>query len=255
MDFSLHRLTNIMNSIVHKLFVKKLPLTRQLTKHVVTRWYRAPELILIQPYTTAVDVWSLGCIFAELLSMQEGSVPGYQDRTPLFPGGACYPLSGDADNSERLDQLNVIFNVIGTPSEKDIANIGTANEYIKNMKPIKPKKLKDIYPAADPNALDLLEKMLKFNPKERCTAGEALDHKFFLGIRREEMESSVQSPMESPAFLNAQEIDIETLKQKTYNEVLWFRDNQSKPNVAVAAAAAAQTSTAAQGTSTEPDTG
>jgi len=65
----------------------------------------------------------------------------------------------------------------------------------------------------------------------------------------------VQSPMESPAFLNAQEIDIETLKQKTYNEVLWFRDNQSKPNVAVAAAAAAQTSTAAQGTSTEPDTG
>ena len=242
-----------MDSIVHKRFVKKLPLTRQLTKHVVTRWYRAPELILIQPYTTAVDVWSLGCIFAELLSMQEGSVPGYQDRTPLFPGGACYPLSGDADNSERLDQLNVIFNVIGTPSEKDIANIGTANEYIKNMKPIKPKKLKDIYPAADPNALDLLEKMLKFNPKERCTAGEALGHKFFLGIRREEMESSVQSPMESPAFLNAQEIDIETLKQKTYNEVLWFRDNQSKPNVA--AAAVAQTSTPAQETSTEPNTG
>ena len=59
--------------------------TRQLTKHVVTRWYRAPELILIQPYTSAVDIWSIGCILAELLSMQEESIPSYQDRVPLFP--------------------------------------------------------------------------------------------------------------------------------------------------------------------------
>jgi len=83
-------------------------LTRQLTKHVVTRWYRAPELILIQPYTTAVDIWSLGCILAELLSMQEGkSVPCYQDRMPLFPGGSCFPLSADVTangRDERLDQ-------------------------------------------------------------------------------------------------------------------------------------------------------
>ncbi len=173
--------------------------------------------------------------------MQEGSVPGYQDRTPLFPGGACYPLSGDTDNAERLDQLNVIFNVIGTPSKEDIANIGSANEYIKNMKPIKPKKLKDIYPAADPNALDLLNMMLKFNPKERCTAGEALNHKFFIGIRKTEMETSVETPMESPAFLNEQEIDIKTLKQKAYNEVLWFRDNQSRPTLPPALPTVTQT--------------
>ena len=97
-------------------------LRRQLTKHVVTRWYRAPELILIQPYTSAVDIWSLGCILAELLSMQEGSVPGYQDRAPLFPGGSCYPLSRDTENindDERLDQLSVIFRVIGTPKIED----------------------------------------------------------------------------------------------------------------------------------------
>lgn len=173
-----------------------------------------------------MDVWSLGCIFAELLSMQEGSVPSYQDRTPLFPGGACYPLSGDTDNAERLDQLNVIFNVIGTPSETDIATMGKVDEYIKTLKPIKPKKLEDIYPAADPNALDLLHNMLKFNPKERCTAAEALNHKFFAGIRREEMETTVATPMESPAFLNEQDIDISTLKRRAYNEVIWFRDNQ-----------------------------
>jgi len=102
-------------------------LSRQLTKHVVTRWYRAPELILIQPYASAVDIWSLGCIFGELLSMQEGSVPNYQERVPLFPGGSCYPLSGDhvsTDTKERQDQLSVIFSVIGMPSEEDLMSVG-----------------------------------------------------------------------------------------------------------------------------------
>lgn len=107
-------------------------LSRQLTKHVVTRWYRAPELILIQPYASAVDIWSLGCIFGELLSMQEGSVPTYQDRVPLFPGGSCYPLSGDHISSnadERLDQLSVIFSVIGMPSEEDLKSIGKVRRF------------------------------------------------------------------------------------------------------------------------------
>lgn len=102
-------------------------LSRQLTKHVVTRWYRAPELILIQPYASAVDIWSLGCIFGELLSMQEGSVPNYQDRVPLFPGGSCYPLSGDqvsTDTKELQDQLSVIFSVIGMPSGEDLLSVG-----------------------------------------------------------------------------------------------------------------------------------
>ncbi len=107
--------------------VSRPNLSRQLTKHVVTRWYRAPELILIQPYASAVDIWSLGCIFGELLSMQERSVPNYQDRVPLFPGGSCYPLSGDhvsTDTKERQDQLSVIFSVIGMPSEQDLMSVG-----------------------------------------------------------------------------------------------------------------------------------
>ncbi len=91
-------------------------LTRQLTKHVVTRWYRAPELILLQDYTQAVDVWSLGCIFAELLSMQAESVPNHRERAPLFPGKSCFPLSVDQARpscADKLDQLNVIFDIIG----------------------------------------------------------------------------------------------------------------------------------------------
>jgi mitogen-activated protein kinase 1/3 len=205
-------------------------LTRQLTKHVVTRWYRAPELILIQPYTSAVDIWSLGCILAELLSMQEGSVPGYQDRSPLFPGGTCYPLSGEGGNlnsDERLDQLSVIFGVIGTPSPEDIAAIGKANEYIKTLGKIQSKALESLYPAADPAALDLLKQMLKFNPRSRCTAEEALEHDFFRNMRRPEMEGTAETPLLGPDFLDAMEIDLDTLKRRTYEEVLWYRNQEA----------------------------
>lgn len=203
-------------------------MTRQLTKHVVTRWYRAPELILIQPYTSAVDIWSIGCIFAELLSMQEGNVPGYQDRKPLFPGGTCFPLSGEGDSikaDERLDQLSVIFSVIGSPSVEDIEAIGKAGEYINALPKTSGKPYELLYPAADPNALDLLKKMLQFNPSRRVTAEEALEHEFFRGTRRRELERRATSPLECPDFLEADKVDLKLLKQRTYEEVLWYRDH------------------------------
>lgn len=207
-------------------------LSRQLTKHVVTRWYRAPELILIQPYAAAVDIWSLGCIFAELLSMQEGSVPTYQDRVPLFPGGSCYPLSGESGSTnadERLDQLSVIFSVIGMPSEDDLKSVGKANEYIKSLERKQGRDLKSLYPAASPTAIDLLKKMLMFNPTKRCTAEEALEHEFLKNVRsvdttrRKEMEKRAEQPLVSPEFLEANKIDLKTLKRETYEEVLWYK--------------------------------
>lgn len=208
---------------------ENMTLGRQLTKHVVTRWYRAPELILIQPYTTAVDIWSLGCIFAELLGMQSESIPNFEDRTPLFPGGKCFPLSGDADTEERLDQLTVIFGVIGTPSKEEVQELGKANEYITSLEVLPPKKLEHLFPSADPEALNLLRHMLKFNPKHRCTATEALGHDFFKGIRRPEMELSMEAPLVSPHFLHSQDIEIDVLKRKTYEEVRWFRNNADRP--------------------------
>lgn len=125
---SVSSISAVHDTIDLKSFVRPT-LSRQLTRHVVTRWYRAPELILIQPYGSAVDLWSVGCIFGELLSMQEKSVPTYQDRVPLFPGGSCYPLSGDQGDvnnnaDERLDQLSVIISVIGMPAEEDLKSVG-----------------------------------------------------------------------------------------------------------------------------------
>jgi mitogen-activated protein kinase 1/3 len=91
---------------------------RELTGHVVTRWYRAPELILLEKeYGPAIDVWSVGCIFAELLGMMKESAPTYLERRPLFPGKSCFPLSPDKHVKEersgfpfsKNDQLAVIF--------------------------------------------------------------------------------------------------------------------------------------------------
>lgn len=212
----------------HLTGIPRSNLSRQLTKHVVTRWYRAPELILIQPYASAVDIWSLGCIFAELLSMQEGSVPTYQDRVPLFPGGSCYPLSGDhvsTNTDERLDQLSVIFSVIGMPSDEDLKSVGKANEYIQSLEKKPCRSLESLYPAADPAAINLLKKMLMFNPAKRCTAEEALEHEFLKPVRRNDMEIGATQPLESPAFLEQNKIDVDMLKEETYKEVMWYKQS------------------------------
>ena len=67
---------------------------RELTSHVVTRWYRAPEIILLEKdYGPQVDMWAVGCIFAELLGMMKENAPTFMDRKPLFPGKSCFPLS------------------------------------------------------------------------------------------------------------------------------------------------------------------
>ena len=62
-----------------------------LTDYVATRWYRAPELILIEKdYTSAIDIWSVGCIFAELMMMIKENANTFVDRAPLFPGKFFY---------------------------------------------------------------------------------------------------------------------------------------------------------------------
>lgn len=163
------------------------PLARRvMTKKVVTRWYRAPELILMQDnYTEAIDVWSAGCIYAEMLQMMEGTVR----RCPLFPGKTCYPLSphrehlGDHQyhSSGDFEQLNIIFNVLGTPAEEDIAQLADSGvkRYARSFKTREGTGLYQILPAASQESLELLGKMLMFNPEKRITVAEALSSGIF----------------------------------------------------------------------------
>ena len=132
-----------------------------LKEYVVTRWYRAPEVMLRnQPFISkAVDMWSVGCILAEMLS-----------NKPLFPG------------RHYLDELNNIFSVIGSPSAEDLENIKGADSkrHIASL-PDKPKvPLKQLFPGTEPSALDVLDRMITFNPKNRITVEQALDHQYLV---------------------------------------------------------------------------
>jgi len=125
-----------------------------LTSTVVTLWYRSPEVLLGTSYATPVDLWSCGCIFAELFT-----------RKPLFPG------------QYEVDQLAKIFAVLGTPPEnewpEDSSVLRNSFAYCR------PRNFSEIIPEMDPDARDLLEKMLMFDPKKRLTAAEALAHPYF----------------------------------------------------------------------------
>eukprot|EP01080_Neovahlkampfia_damariscottae_P001467 gene1467-12086_t len=139
----------------------------QSTLYVATRWYRAPELLLQYPKSSkSIDLWSVGCIFGELL--QEGS------RRPLFPG------------QNYLKQIDLILDRLGTPKEEEMKGSEKALKYLKGL-PLKlKKKWENKFPKANPIAIDLLEKLLKFDPAQRITAEEALKHEYLSKIYDEE---------------------------------------------------------------------
>ncbi|XP_056389821.1 mitogen-activated protein kinase 7 isoform X2 [Hyla sarda] len=129
-----------------------------MTEYVATRWYRAPELMLsLHEYTQAIDMWSVGCIFAEMLG-----------RKQLFPG------------KNYIHQLQLIMTVLGTPSSQVIRAIGAerVRAYIQSLPSRQPVPWTDLYPQGDRKALDLLSKMLRFDPWERISVREALRHPF-----------------------------------------------------------------------------
>lgn len=132
---------------------------------MVTRWYRAPEIILsTADYTKAIDIWSAGCIFAELMG-----------RTPLFKG------------NHYLDQLDRIVAILGTPKKEDLpykVDEKTWNLIQKNE--LKKVNFRDLYPNFDEVAIDLLDKMLLYNPEKRFTALQCLHHPYFDEIKNKE---------------------------------------------------------------------
>ncbi|WVQ77847.1 hypothetical protein IAR50_007544 [Cryptococcus sp. DSM 104548] len=129
-----------------------------MTEYVATRWYRAPEIMLsFANYTSSIDMWSVGCILAELLGGK-----------PIFKG------------EDYVDQLNKILNLLGTPTEDTLRRVGSprAQDYIRSL-PIKPRvRFETLYPGASGLALDLLGRLLTFDPAKRFGCQEALEHPY-----------------------------------------------------------------------------
>lgn len=125
-----------------------------LTEYVVTRWYRSPELLLQEKnYTTAIDVWSVGCILAEMMG-----------RKPIFPG------------TNYIDELLCITNILGTPPPGDYHDIGSelARQFISNLEPKEPVAFSKLYPKANPVGLSFLASMLQFNCRKRASVNDLL---------------------------------------------------------------------------------
>jgi len=130
---------------------------RSYTHEVVTQWYRAPEILLGMPrYSVAIDVWSVGCIFAELAT-----------KKPLFPGDS------------EIDQLFKISRVLGTFNEENWPGVTKLPAYNASFPSWKPQDLSRMIPQLDANGIDLLQKMLVYCPGKRISAKRALSHPYF----------------------------------------------------------------------------
>ncbi|XP_075784316.1 mitogen-activated protein kinase 12 isoform X4 [Pelodiscus sinensis] len=172
----------------------------EMTGYVVTRWYRAPEVILNwMHYTQTVDIWSVGCIMAEMITGR-----------PLFKG------------NDHLDQLTEIMKITGTPTQDFVQKLQSqdAKNYIKSLPKVQKKDFAAILKHANPLAVNLLEKMLVLDADKRITAVEALAHPYFEPVHDPEEETEAEKYDDT---FDNMDLPLDEWKRITYKEVLNFK--------------------------------
>lgn len=176
-----------------------------MTDYVTMRWYRAPELVMEDKrYSSQIDVWGVGSILGELLGSR-----------PLFQG------------KDRVRQLDVIIEVIGTPPEEDINSCGScpAQRYLLKKEFCPPQDWRVKYPAASDDALDLLRRMLVFHPSKRITVEEALRHPFLAELYDEEYETINIAPFN---FDEGEQKTVQDVKRAVHEESVKFHKKHPK---------------------------
>ncbi|CAN6860125.1 hypothetical protein F2Q70_00003409 [Brassica cretica] len=177
--------------------------TDLMTEYVVTRWYRAPELLLnSSEYTSAIDVWSVGCIFAEIMT-----------REPLFPG------------KDYVHQLKLITELIGSPDGTSLEFLRSENarKYVKELPKLPRQSFAARFPSMSSIAIDLLEKMLVFDPEKRITVEEALCHPFL---------SALHDLNDEPVCSNHFSFDFEnpSSTEEEIKELVWLESVKFNPH-------------------------
>jgi serine/threonine protein kinase len=177
-----------------------------LTEYVVTRWYRAPEIMLAcHEYTKAIDVWSVGCIFAELLA-----------RQALFPG------------DDYIAQLRLISEKMGRPSESDLDFVTSerAKRFMLSLPMKKPVPMAELFPEHknEREAHSLLRRLLDFHPRTRVTIDDALEHPFL---------SSLHNPEDEPTadFHFHFAFEEEDLSKERVQELIWEEIRELYPDI------------------------
>lgn len=174
----------------------------QMTGYVSTRHYRAPEIMLSwQKYDVEVDIWSAGCILAEMIQGK-----------PLFPG------------RDHIHQFSIITELLGTPPEEVINTIGSENtlKFVKSLPVRERVPLATRFEGSEPEVVDLLERMLVFDPKKRITATDALAHPYLLPYHDVADEPVADEPFDWS--FNGADLPVDTWKVMMYSEILDFHN-------------------------------
>lgn len=183
-------------------------LKKGMTEYVVTRWYRAPELVLTHEYTNAVDLWAVGCIMGDLLG-----------RKVMFPG------------KDFKHQVETICAILGKPSQSDYHHVtsGRARKFLEKLPDTSGVPMDQLFPHAPSDALDLMSKLLQFAPAKRLTAEQALQHAYVADFQDEMCEKTAQQSVDmsklEPRSGDGKPLSADQLKYLMLMEIYKFRPN------------------------------
>lgn len=177
-----------------------------LTEYVVTRWYRAPELLLASRYTTAIDLWSIGCILVEMFT-----------RKALFPG------------HDHVHQLHLILQLVGSPTADDMGFITNikARRWMARQAHHDAKSLSTVCPNAPPEAIELMTSLLQFDPRKRISVDDAIAHPFLAAFRKDPEQSAgsealAVAPFDFSFEQEPQILEKDTLRRLIFEDVCAF---------------------------------